>query len=80
MQTNNKKAVREYLLHLWSDGSWGFESTHGAFMGEGQSWFVSKVRLEGTEDPVLQLQYKSGRKRGRLLRKNVKGNRAAGNI
>lgn len=63
--------VWKRVLHLWTQEPSGFGLADRTFMGESQSGSLFKIRFEGAEATVLQLQYKPGRSWGGILPKNV---------
>lgn len=79
MPKNYAREVPECLLYLWSDGSFRVEFPYGTHVGKGKSWSISQIRFKDPETPMLQMQYKSRRKRGRLLQKDAKRDRRGKN-
>ena len=69
----NKRKARELVLYLSSQEPLRIELAHRASLFKGIAWGIFKIRSAGTPAPMLQLQYKPGRSRGRLLPKNVDG-------
>ena len=79
MQTGYTNEAWKYLLHLPHNWTKWKQLAHGSFISKGKCGCVFEIRFTNTSSPMLQLQHKPRRTRSRLLRKNVKGNRARKN-
>ncbi len=79
LQENYQNKVREFLLHLPCHPTKWVELAHWTYVGKGECGCLYEIRFENTASPMLQLQYKFGRKRCGLLRKDVSRNRPRGN-
>lgn len=75
MQRNNKEKIWEYVLYVRGKKSDLIQLAYRAHDTKGLVWSVSQVRSESPASSMLQLQHKLGRKRRRVLPKNVTGNR-----
>lgn len=75
LQRVNSEEVGKSVLHLWKAASSWFGLEDRPYVGEGRTFVISQVRLEGVETSMLQLQYKQGWDGSRFLFQNVTGNR-----
>ncbi len=76
---HNQEEIRELMLHLLPKWTFWSKLADGTHVVKGESGSLFEIRFKSVTSPVLQLQHKQRGNGSRLLRKNVKGNRARRN-
>ena len=79
VQADYQKEVRKLLLYMWTKSFGEVELAYWPYVGQGFTQCQLEIRFKDFASAMLSLQYQPRRKRSRLLRPNVKGNRPRSN-